>query len=190
MRKYNRNRFGSIVLIDDNGNNFTITKKEQAQIKTLVKRANTKRSYYVDKYYNQTKSNNNMKGVSVEVYENLLSSKGFVTEKYSTAFDQFKSKQEVKEFIKELEQVTKKGYNGGLNKANEIRQSMIKQIERMYGNEGEEVNDILNNINDIDLMSIYIHNDNLIKDLYYPHESVDMFIEKLKSDINHALKQI
>ena len=67
---------------------------------------------------------------------------------------------------------------------------MIKQIERMYGNEGNEVNDILNNINDVDLMSIYIHNDNLIKDLYYPNESVDMFVEKLKSDINHALKQI
>ena len=67
---------------------------------------------------------------------------------------------------------------------------MIKQIDRMYGNEGMEVNDILNNINDVDLMSIYIHNDNLIKDLYYPHESVDMFVEKMKSDINHALKQI
>ena len=190
MSRYNKNRFGSIVLTDNNGNNFTITKKEQAQIKTLVKRANTKRSYYIDKYYNQTKSNNNMKGVSKEVYQNLLTSKGFVTEKYSTTFNQFKSKADVKEFIKELKQVTKKGYNGGLNKANEIRQSMIKQIERMYGNEANEVNEMLNNINDVDLMSIYIHNDNLIKDLYYPHDSVDMFVEKLKSDINYALKKI
>ena len=190
MSRYNKNRFGSIVLTDNNGNNFTITKKEQAQIKTLVKRANTKRSYYVDKYYNQTKSNNNMKGVSKEVYQNLLASKGFITEKYSTTFNQFKTKQEVKEFIKELKQVTKKGYNGGLNKANEIRQSMIKQIERMYGNDAIVVNDMLNNINDVDLMSIYIHNDNLIKDLYYPHEDVDMFVEKMKSDINYALKKI
>jgi len=190
MSRYNKNRFGSIVLTDNNGNNFTITKKEQAQIKTLVKRANTKRSYYIDKYYNQTKSNNNMKGVSKEVYQNLLSSKGFVTEKYSTSFNQFKSKADVKDFIKELKQVTKKGYNGGLNKANEIRQSMIKQVERMYGNDAIEINDILNGVNDVDLMSLYIHNDNLIKDLYYPHDSVDMFVEKMKSDINYALKQI
>lgn len=190
MSRYNKNRFGSIVLTDNNGNNFTITKKEQAQIKTLVKRANTKRSYYIDKYYSQTKSNNNMKGVSKEVYQNLLTSKGFVTEKYSTSFNQFKSKADVKDFIKELKQVTKKGYNGGLNKANEIRQSMIKQVEKMYGNDAIEINDILNNVNDVDLMSLYIHNDNLIKDLYYPHDSVDMFVEKMKSDINYALKQI
>ena len=190
MSRYNKNRFGSIVLTDDNGNNFTITKKEQAQIKTLVKRANTKRSYYIDKYYNQTKSNNNMKGVSKEVYQNLLTSKGFVTEKYSTTFNQFKSKADVKDFIKELKQVTKKGYNGGLNKANEIRQSMIKQVEKMYGNDAIEINDILNDVNDVDLMSLYIHNDNLIKDLYYPNESVDMFVEKMKSDINYALKKI
>ena len=190
MSRYNKNRFGSIVLTDNNGNNFTITKKEQAQIKTLVKRANTKRSYYIDKYYNQTKSNNNMKGVSKEVYQNLLTSKGFVTEKYSTTFNQFKSKADVKDFIKELKQVTKKGYNGGLNKANEIRQSMIKQVEKMYGNDAIEINDILNSVNDVDLMSLYIHNDNLIKDLYYPHDSVDMFVEKMKSDINYALKKI
>lgn len=190
MSRYNKNRFGSIVLTDNNGNNFTITKKEQAQIKTLVKRANTRRNYYIDKYYNQTKSNNNMKGVSKEVYQNLLTSKGFVTEKYSTTFNQFKSKADVKDFIKELKQVTKKGYNGGLNKANEIRQSMIKQVEKMYGNDAIEINDILNDVNDVDLMSLYIHNDNLIKDLYYPHDSVDMFVEKMKSDINYALKKI
>ena len=178
MSRYNKNRFGSIVLTDNNGNNFTITKKEQAQIKTLVKRANTKRSYYIDKYYNQTKSNNNMKGVSKEVYQNLLTSKGFVTET------------DVKDFIKELKQVTKKGYNGGLNKANEIRQSMMQQVERMYGNDAIEINDILNDVNDVDLMSLYIHNDNLIKDLYYPNDSIEMFVEKMKSDINYALKQI
>ena len=67
---------------------------------------------------------------------------------------------------------------------------MIKQVEKMYGNDAIEINDILNSVNDVDLMSLYIHNDNLIKDLYYPHDSVDMFVEKMKSDINYALKQI
>ena len=189
MSRYNKNRFGSIVLSDTNGNNFTITKKEQQQIKTLVKRANTKRSYYRDKYYNSSKNSNNMKGVSKDVYERLLSKKGFITEKYSTSFNQFKSKEDVKDFIKELKQVTKKGYNTGTNKANEIRESIKQQVVKMYGNEGQGVVDVLNNINDNDIISLYIHNDDIIKDLYYPHSSVNEFVEKMKSDINYALKK-
>ena len=43
MARYNKNRYGSIVLNDEQGNSFTITKKEQATLKTLVKRANQRR---------------------------------------------------------------------------------------------------------------------------------------------------
>ena len=190
MSQYVKNRYGSIVQTDKNGNNFTITKKEQSMIKTLVKRANSKRSYYNDKYYNEVKNNNNMKGVSKEVYSNLLSRKGFITEKYSSSFNQFNSKEDVKDFIKELKQVTKKGYTSGGNKAKEIRESMKNQLERMYGNDGNRAYSVIKSINDADLMSIYIHNDNIIREVYYPEDSVDQFIDKMESDLFMALKQI
>ena len=43
MSRYNKNRYGSIILNDKNGNEFRITKKEQEEMKMLVKRANSKR---------------------------------------------------------------------------------------------------------------------------------------------------
>ena len=46
-----------------------------------------------------------------------------------------------------------------------------------------DINDIFSSYEDVNY-------DNLITDLYYPHDSVDMFVEKMKSDINYALKQL
>lgn len=190
MSKYNKNRFGSIVLTDNKGNNFTITKKEQTQLKTLVKRANSKRTYYIEKYYNDVKQNNNMKGVSKEVYGKLLNHKGFVTEKYSTSFEKFKSKKDFQMFIKELKEVTKKGYYNKNKHVRDIRDSLKKQHERIFGDEASKITSMLNKISDTDLMSIYIHNDEIIKELYYPDSDVDEFVTKIKSDINYVLRKI
>lgn len=190
MARYNKNRYGSIVLNDRSGGNFTITKKEQKEIKTLVKRANEKRKYYMEKFYNDVKNHNNMKGISKDAYSNLLNKKGFITEKYSTSFNQFKSKKEVQHFIKELKSVTKKGYYNNHKKVNDIRKSMIKQINNMFGNDGKEVKKLIRNISDSDLMSIYINNDTLIQEIYYSDNTVEEFVEKTKSDINIALKKL
>ena len=190
MGRYNKNRYGSIVLQDNSGNNFTITKKEQAEIKKYVKRANEKRKYYSEKYYQNVVENNNMKGISQQAYNNLLNKKGFITEKYSTSFTQFKSKEDVKDFIKELKTVNRKGYYNHNKKVKEIKESIYKQIDRMYGEQGKDIKKVIKNINDNDFMSLYIHNDEIIKEIYYSDNDVADFINKTASDINVALKKM
>ena len=190
MARYNKNKFGSIVLTDRNGESFTITKKQQNEIKTLVKRANEKRKYYSEKFYNDVKNQNNMKGISKEAYSNLLNKKGFITEKYSTSFNQFRSKKEVQHFIKELKSVTKKGYYNNHKKVKDIRKSMIRQVNNMFGNDGKRVNKLIKSISDSDLMSLYINNDSLIQEIYYSDNTVEEFVSKTESDINIALKKL
>lgn len=190
MSRYNKNRYGSIILNDKNGNEFRITKKEQEEMKMLVKRANSKREYYANKYYNDVIKNSNMKGVSKEVYKKLLTKKGFISETFSTSFNQFSSKEDYKDFIKELRQINKKGYYQVNKSVKAIRDSLNKQLNRLYGNQAKPIKDLIKSISDSDLMSLYIHNDEIIKDLYYSDSDVDSFVDKTESDIMVALMQI
>ena len=190
MSRYNKNRYGSIILNDKNGNEFRITKKEQQEMKMLVKRANSKREYYANKYYNDVIKNSNMKGVSKEVYKKLLTKKGFISETFSTSFNQFSSKDDYKDFIKELRQINKKGYYQVNKSVKSIRDSLNKQLNRLYGNQAKPLKDLIKSISDSDLMSLYIHNDEIIKDLYYSDSDVDSFVDKTESDIMVALMQI
>ena len=190
MSRYNKNRYGSIILNDKNGNEFRITKKEQLEMKMLVKRANSKREYYANKYYNDVIKNSNMKGVSKEVYKKLLTKKGFISETFSSSFNQFSSKDDYKDFIKELRQINKKGYYQVNKSVKSIRDSLNKQLNRLYGNQAKPLKDLIKSISDSDLMSLYIHNDEIIKDLYYSDSDVDSFVDKTESDIMVALMQI
>ena len=190
MSRYNKNRYGSIILNDKNGNEFRITKKEQQEMKMLVKRANSKREYYANKYYNDVIKNSNMKGVSKEVYKKLLTKKGFISETFSSSFNQFNSKADYKDFIKELRQINKKGYYQVNKSVKAIRDSLNKQLNKLYGNQAKPIKDLIKSISDSDLMSLYIHNDEIIKDLYYSDSDVDSFVDKTESDIMVALMQI
>ena len=190
MSRYNKNRYGSIILNDKNGNEFRITKKEQQEMKMLVKRANSKREYYANKYYNDVIKNSNMKGVSKEVYKKLLTKKGFISETFSSSFNQFSSKKDYKDFIKELRQINKKGYYQVNKSVKAIRDSLNKQLNRLYGNQAKPLKDLIKSLSDSDLMSLYIHNDEIIKDLYYSDSDVDSFVDKTESDIMVALMQI
>ena len=190
MSRYNKNRYGSIILNDKNGNEFRITKKEQEEMKMLVKRANSKREYYANKYYNDVIKNSNMKGVSKEVYKKLLTKKGFISETFSTSFNQFSSKDDYKDFIKELRQINKKGYYQVNKSVKAIRDSLNKQLNRLYGNQAKPIKNLIKSISDSDLMSLYIHNDEIIKDLYYSDSDVDSFVDKTESDIMVALMEI
>ena len=190
MSRYNKNKYGSIILNDKNGDEFRITKKEQQEMKMLVKRANSKREYYANKYYNDVIKNSNMKGVSKEVYKKLLTKKGFISETFSTSFNQFSSKDDYKDFIKELRQINKKGYYQVNKSVKAIRESLNKQLNRLYGNQAKPIKDLIKSISDSDLMSLYIHNDEIIKDLYYSDSDVDSFVDKTESDIMVALMQI
>ena len=190
MSRYNKNRYGSIILNDKNGNEFRITKKEQQEMKMLIKRANTKREYYANKYYNDVVKNSNMRGVSKEVYKQLLTKKGFISEKFSTSFNQFSSKDDFKDFIKELRQINKKGYYQVNKSVKSIRDSLNKQLNRLYGNQAKPIKNLIKSVSDSDLMSLYIHNDEIIKDLYYTDSDVDSFVDKTESDIMVALMQI
>ena len=190
MSRYNKNRYGSIILNDKNGNEFRITKKEQEEMKMLVKRANSKREYYANKYYNDVIKNSNMKGVSKEVYKKLLTKKGFISETFSSSFNQFSSKDDYKDFIKELRQINKKGYYQVNKSVKAIRDSLNKQLNRLYGNQAKPIKDLIKSVSDSDLMSLYIHNDEIIKDLYYSDSDVDSFVDKTESDIMVALMEI
>lgn len=190
MAKYEKNRYGSIILRDYNGEKFTITKKEQQELKTLVKRANQRRYDKLDKYYNMTKNQANMKGISKVVYGDLLQSKGFITDKYSSSFKQFNSKKEYKEYIKELKGVTKKGY--GNNRIKDIRETMIKRSNENYGVYGDNITNIIKNLKDSELLSLYLNNDDVIENIYGSgdddEEIVEQIAHRVKSKINKALK--
>ena len=191
MARYEKNRFGSIVLTDELGTKFTITKKEQKELKTYVKRANQRAYDKVNKYYDMVKNQANMKGISKEAYKNLLEKKGFITEKYSGAFNQFKSKNEFKHFMKELKTVTKRGY--GYDKIDKIRETMIKRVNENYGELGNNINEKLSKLKDSELLSLYVNNDDLIRDIYGSDTTINVVEElatKTESDIDLASRRI
>ena len=187
---YKKNRYGSIILKDENGKEFTITPKEQKEIKTYVKRANQRRLDKAHRYYDDVKTQVNMKGVSFESYINLMSTKGFITEKYSSSMKQFKSKADVKDFLKELKTVTKRGY--GDKRLDDIRKSMIKRVNENYGDEGKDIVKLLNSLDKGQLLSIYLHNDDVVQELYGSDdivgEQIEMLATKTMSDLNYYLK--
>ena len=60
----------------------------------------------------------------------------------------------------------------------------------MYGEDVKDIKKVIKNINDNDFMSLYIHNDEIIKEIYYSDNDVADFINKTASDINVALKKM
>ena len=186
---YKKNRYGSIVLTDDNGKEFTITKKEQETIKIYVKRANQRRTDKAHRYYDDVKNQVNMKGISYQAYQDLMTSKGFLTEKYSSSFKQFKSKDDLKDFIKELKTVTKRGY--GDKRIDDIRESMIKRVDENFGDEGNELVKKINSLDKGQLLSLYLHNDNIVQTIYGSGDDmieIEHLATKSLSDINYYLK--
>lgn len=187
---YKKNRYGSIVLTDYDGKEFTITQKEQREIKTYVKRANQRRLDKAHRYYDDIKGQTNMKGISYESYMSLMTSKGFITEKYSSNFRQFKSKEELKDFIKELKTVTKRGY--GDKRIDDVRNSLIERISKNYGDEGVELVNKIKSLDKGQLLSLYLHNDDIVQDLYgsalIDGEQIEQLATKSLSDINYYLK--
>ena len=186
---YKKNRFGSIILNDINGKEFTVTKKEQQTIKTLVKRANQRRLDKAKRYYESTMSQPNMKGISKEVYTKLLNRRGFITEKYSSNMKQFTSKEDVKDYIKELKTVTKRGY--GNDRIKDIRESMQKRLIKTYGkNETEVIRDKIVNMKDAELLSLYLHNDDLIAEIYgsdVDESQIQGILNRIESNIDYFL---
>lgn len=186
---YKKNRFGSIILNDINGKEFTVTKKEQQTIKTLVKRANQRRLDKAKRYYESTMSQPNMKGISKEVYTKLLNRRGFITEKYSSNIKQFTSKEDVNDYIKELKTVTKRGY--GNNRIKDIRKSMKKRLIQTYGRkETEVIRDKIENMKDAELLSLYLHNDDLIAEIYgsdVDEEQIQAILNRIESNIDYFL---
>lgn len=185
---YKRNRFGSIIL-GEKGNEFTLTKKEQKELDVLVKRANQRRMDKAERYYNGIGNQKNMEGISYEGYMGLLNQKGFITEKYTSNKNQFNSKDDIKDLLKELRAVTKKGY--GNDRIDDIRAWMLAKVNENYqGN--QDLMDRINGMKDNQLLSIYLHNDDIIKDLWGSSEVTEQEEEqhanKLHSDLNYWLK--
>ena len=189
---YKRNRFGSIVLKGDDGKEFTVTKKEQEQLKVYVKRANQRRLDKARAYYKDVKNQPNMKGISHESYMHLLTEKNFITERYSTSLKQFKSKDDVKDLLKELKAVTKRGY--GNKRLDDIRSSMNRRLIETYGeNDSRMLREQISTITNAELLTIYLHNDEIVKTIYgsdITEEQVTALLTKTESDINFYLNRM
>ena len=100
--RYKKNNRGSYILTDKNGNDFTVTKKEYEEISKLTKRANQRRVDVAHRYFDSMVDSNVMVGVDYEAYMTLLQRRGFITEKYTSSLQQFNSKADVNEHLKEL----------------------------------------------------------------------------------------
>lgn len=189
---YKRNRFGSIVLKGDDGKEFTVTKKEQEQLKIYVKRANQRRLDKARAYYKDIKNQPNMKGISQESYMHLLTEKNFITEKYSTSLRQFKSKDDVKDLLKELKTVTKRGY--GNKRIDDIRSSMNRRLIETYGeNDSRMLREQISSMSNAELLTIYLHNDEIVRTIYgseITEEQVTALLTKTESDINFYLNRM
>lgn len=182
---YKKNRFGSYVLGED-GNEFTVTKKEYETINTLVKRANQRRVDTAHRYFDSMNNANVMVGVEYDSYMNILNEKGFITEKYTTKLSQFNSKDDVKDLLKELKTVTKRGY--GHNRVDDVRYKMIEQIQENYGSQGDKLVERISEMPDGQLLSMYLMADKeIIEEIFYREdgdiedqvEKVDTYIDRL-----------
>lgn len=189
---YKRNRFGSIVLKDEQGKEFTITKKEQEMLKTYTKRANQRRLDKSKRYFNEIKNQANMKGISYKSYMGLMESKGFITEKYSTSMKQFRNKDDFKDMMKELKTVTKRGY--GDKRLDDIRDTMQKRLIETFGKEPTEmIREQIKGMKNDELLSIYLHNDEIVQTIYgsdIDNEQIVALLTKTESDINYYLSKM
>ena len=169
--KYRRNNRGSIILDGSDGSQFTITKKEREELNTLVKRANQRRVDVAHRYYDGLVDSEMMVGKDYEGYMELLESKGFITEKYSTNLSQFQSKDDVKEMLKELRQVTKRGY--GQDRIDNVRYTMIEQIRQNYNGMGLELEKRIQSMSRSELLGIYLLADEeVIREIFYPEDEI------------------
>lgn len=186
---YKRNNRGSIILEDNYGNNFTITKKEQQEFNMYLKRANQRRTDVAHRYYDQLNESEIMIGKSYDSYMKLLQDKGFITEKYKGGFNQFDSKNDFKSMLKELKEVTKRGY--GSNRIDDIRYKMLERIEENFGSQGEELYKRIAEMDKAELLSIYtLSADEIVKTVYGCDRAKDTneLVEKSLSEINVLLK--
>lgn len=182
---YKKNNRGSYVLGEE-GNQFTVTKREYNEIQSLVKRANQRRVDNAHRYYDKMSTANVMVGIEYDTYMNLLNEKGFITEKYTTKLSQFNSKDDVKSLLKELKTVTKKGY--GSNRVDDVRYKMIEQIQKNYGSSGEPLIDRISELSDGELLSMYLMSDKeIIAELFYPPETHEDYVE---DQVNQTLTYI
>ena len=68
---------------------------------------------------------------------------------------------------------------------------MIERVNKNYNSLGESIIEKLNSINDSQLLSVYVHNDDLIQEIYgstLSSDDVENLATKTLSDINRALK--
>lgn len=163
---FKKNNRGSYVLTGEDGQEFTVTKSEYQQLQTLTKRANQRRVDRAHAYYDKLSETDFMTGKSYDGYMKLLNDKGFITEKYSTSLKQFKSKADVKSQLKELQEVTKRGY--GNARLDDIRYKMLEQINTNYGSNGEELYNRIENLSDSELLSFYLTADkDILNEVFY-----------------------
>lgn len=182
---FKRNNRGSIILGVE-GNQFTLTKKEEKELNTLVKRANQRRNDRASSYYGHISEQKNMEAISYDGYFKLLNDKGFITEKYSASKNQFNSKEDIKDLLKELKTVTQKGY--GDDRIDDVRTWMMSKIKQNYDGD-VSLMDKVNNMGDAELLSIYLHNDDVIKEFWdsddsYGEDAMEQRVNKLHSDLN------
>ena len=186
--RYKKNNRGSYILMGNDGNEFTVTKKEYEEIKKLTKRANQRRTDRTHMYYDTLADSEGMKGVSFESYQQLLEDKGFITEKYTSSLQQFNSKKDVTEMLKTLREVTKKGY--GLNRIDDIRYSMIDQVNKHFGDAGIDLVDRIKQMGRAEVLKVYLSSDKeIISNIYYLDSDVEVenFVESSGTYIDKLL---
>lgn len=183
---YKKNNRGSYVLKGQDGEQFTVTPKEYKELQTLVKRANQRRVDVAHRYYDDISNTDIMTGISYEGYMDLLQNKGFITEKYSTTLRKFNSKKDVKSLLKELNQVTKRGY--GSDRVENVRHKMLEQIKENYGNDGQELYDKIETMDKADFLSLYLNSDReIVSNLFYLTDDVKAMAEKSLTHIETIL---
>lgn len=183
---YKKNNRGSYVLGEE-GNQFTVTQREYAEMQTLVKRANQRRIDTAHRYYDNMNTANVMVGVEYDTYMNLLNEKGFITEKYSTRLNQFNSKDDVKSLLKELRTVTKKGY--GSTRVDDVRYKMVEQIKENYGSSGDRLIERISEMSNGELLSVYLMSDReIVEALFYREEDEDYVDEQVNKTLTYIDK--
>ena len=186
--RYKKNNRGSYILTAKDGSEFTVTKKEYDEITKLTKRANQRRVDVAHRYYDGLEDSNAMVGIEYDTYMDLLESKGFITEKYTSSLKQFSSKKDVKNLIKELKEVTKRGY--GANRLDDVRYKMIERINEQFGAEGEALKNRIESMDKADLLSVYlIADEDIIAEIFGSDVPADTsgFIDKTNTYIDKLL---
>lgn len=158
---------------------FNISKKDVEKLRKLTNNANSKRNRLANKYYDDVSKSNALIGISQKEYTRKLEEKGFITEKLSSRLTQFKSKEEFKEHLKDLEEINKPYYNK--KKVRKLRHSMEVNAYRNLSNDGKSVKDKLRQLTDSELVATYINDDNIVAEIYGSDGSIDDIDERIES---------